>query len=164
MSVTMSVTWAGQRRRREATAHQRAEIDRAHVGHVRDVVVDGFLVEVVGVALLDRDGALRALAQAGAQPVAEVVGQQHGLAADDLDGALGAGRHAVATAVAQVLVDVHDLPHSHGRSLPSPCLSCRMRTILDIRVLFVKTILIPYWQQIRSSPHRRPHGSSNGKA
>jgi PAS domain S-box-containing protein len=30
-----------------------------------------------------------------------------------------------------------------------------MRSILDICVLFVKTILIPYWQQIRRNPQRR---------
>jgi len=91
-----------------------AAVGRAEVGHLRQVSLDGGLVELVGVTFGDRDGALGALAQAGAQAVAEVVRQQARLAADDLDGALGAGRHAVAAAVAEVLVDVHDLAHGHG--------------------------------------------------
>ena len=82
----------------------------------REVGHDRRLVEGDRLALDDGDGALRALAEAGAQAVAQGVGGEARLPVDERDGALGAGRDALAAAVALRLVDLDDLPE-HGGAL-----------------------------------------------
>jgi hypothetical protein len=52
--------------------------------------VHGGLVEFQSIAFLDGDSSLRAVAQAGAQPVAQVVAHQSCLAIDHADRPLGA--------------------------------------------------------------------------
>ena len=81
--------------------------DVCALGH--DVGHDLFFVIGLGFALLDMDGAQRAGADAGAQAVAEEVGDQAGLAVDELQGAFGAIGQALAAAVADLVVNADDL-------------------------------------------------------
>jgi hypothetical protein len=72
-------------------------------------------VEILGFALDDLQGVLGAFADAGAQAVAQVVGNHFGLAVDDLQGPFGAGDHAVAASVAAFFIDFNDLSgYFHG--------------------------------------------------
>ena len=71
--------------------------------------LDRLLVELVRLALLDGDRALRALAQARAEAVAVALADQPRLAVHDLDRALGAGVRALAAAGALRLVNLHNL-------------------------------------------------------
>jgi hypothetical protein len=70
---------------------------------------NGRLVEFIGFANLDMDGVLGAVAETGAQPIAEIVGYQARLAIDNLNGAFRAGRNTETATVAFVLVDVNDI-------------------------------------------------------
>jgi hypothetical protein len=74
-----------------------------------EVFFHGLLVEFGGGALLDEDGVLGAVAEAGAETVAEVVGQKSGLAVDDPDRPFGAGGYAEAAAVALVFIYFYDV-------------------------------------------------------
>jgi hypothetical protein len=76
----------------------------------------GGLVVLVGLALLHGDGSLGTLAQAGAQAVAQVLGQQSRFAIYQSNGPLGAGGDALTATVALLLVDCDDLPQCHGIS------------------------------------------------
>jgi CHASE2 domain-containing sensor protein len=80
-----------------------------------DVLHDLALAVRLGLALLDPDGAHRAFADAGPQPIAEQVADQARLAIDQLQGALGTVGNAIPAAVAQLRVDVND-PAFHGFS------------------------------------------------
>jgi hypothetical protein len=76
----------------------------------RQVLFHSDFVEFVGLALDYFDGVLGALAEAGAEPVAEVVGREHSLAVYHLDGPFGAGGDAESATVAFVLVDLNNFP------------------------------------------------------
>ena len=84
------------------------------------VLVHGLLVEFVGLALDDLQGPRGALAQAGAQAVAEHVLNELCLAVDDPDGPFRTGRHTLAAAVAEVLVDFDDLSFRFHIVFPNP--------------------------------------------
>ena len=81
--------------------------------HAGEVLLRFVFVEGGGLALLDGDGVLRAVAQAGAQAVAVDFTHQAGLAVDHRDRTLGAARHALAAAVALRLVDPDHLACRH---------------------------------------------------
>jgi hypothetical protein len=71
--------------------------------------VNLFLIEGIRFPLFDGKGALRALADAGAQAVAENIAHQFGLAVDDFNGFFGAARHAQTAAGALFFIDFDDL-------------------------------------------------------
>ncbi len=81
---------------------------------LRKVDHNGVLVEPVGVALDDRDGADVAVSDAGAETVAVAVADELRLAVNELNGTLGAGRDAITAPVAEFLVDLDDLTHGHA--------------------------------------------------
>ncbi len=90
-----------------------------HMG-LAQVLGDRALVELLSLALYDRDSVLRALAQAVPEAVAEGIRHELRLPADDLDRALLAGWHAQSAAVAFLFVDLDDLPQGLRRHGPSP--------------------------------------------
>jgi len=71
--------------------------------------LDGGFVELVSLALFNSYRIERAGSQAGAQPVAEILGQQFGLAVDNLDRAFGTIRNTQTAAGAFVFVNPDDL-------------------------------------------------------
>jgi hypothetical protein len=71
---------------------------------------DLFFVEGIRIPLLDGNGFPGAVAEAGAEPVAKVVGHKAGLAVHNLDGAFRTGRHAESAAVAFIFIDSDDIP------------------------------------------------------
>jgi hypothetical protein len=74
-----------------------------------------FLIKFISFALDDVKGVFRALADAGAQAVAEIVRHHFGLAVNDPDGAFGAGDNALAAAGAAFFIYLYDLSfHFHG--------------------------------------------------
>jgi hypothetical protein len=75
-----------------------------------EALLYGLLVERLCFPLLQPDGVLGAVAKARAKTVAEVVGDEPGLAIDDLDCTLRARRHALAAPVAPLRVYVNDQP------------------------------------------------------
>ena len=79
-----------------------------------EVLLHRVFIEVVGGAFFDVDGVFGAVAEAGAQAVAEVFGEEFGFAVDDLDRSLGAVGGAEAAAVALFLVDVNDFTGGLG--------------------------------------------------
>jgi len=85
---------------------------------------DRRLVEGGRLALDHLQRALRTLAQASTQAVAEDVADEPRLAVDEGDGALGAGGDALAAAVAARLVDLHDLA-DHSAPLIARAGPCR---------------------------------------
>ena len=86
-------------------------MDGRRLTDLLEVLIDGDFVELVGLALFDGDGILRAVAEACPKPVAEILGHQFRLAVDDLDGAFGTGGHTAAAAVAFIFIDLDDFTH-----------------------------------------------------
>ena len=87
------------------------------------------MAALLGRPFVDRDGALWADAEAVADAVTQVVGDQPGLAVVDDDGALGAHRNAVAATVALVFVDLDDGAVYQGhRNPPSMVPRCQHRS------------------------------------
>jgi hypothetical protein len=72
------------------------------------VFFHGFLVKLLGFALHDFQRAGGAFTHARPKAVAQVVGNDPGLAFDDRNGAFGTGNNALAAAVAEILVDFYD--------------------------------------------------------
>jgi hypothetical protein len=81
------------------------------------MTLDCFFVERLALPAGDRDGALRAVAETGAETVTVGVADQARGAIDDLDRAFGAGSDAVPAAVAQFLVNLHDVSYCHVQLL-----------------------------------------------
>jgi hypothetical protein len=96
-----------------------------------EVFFHGLLVEFGGGALLDEDGVLGAVAEAGAEAVAEVVGEESGLAVDDPDRPFGTSRNAEAAAVALVFVDFYDVA-IHGVLLKNSKFKSIMKYGVDV--------------------------------
>jgi hypothetical protein len=80
----------------------------------RQVLLYGALVECVRFTLDYADGIPGAVAQAGSQPVAEIIGGKDRLAVDYFDGAFRAGGDAESAAVTFVLVYMYDLSFHFG--------------------------------------------------
>ena len=76
------------------------------------------LIEIGRLALDDGQGAGRALAKAGAKPVAQHVGGQFGLAVDDAERPFDTRWHALTAAIAEFFVYFDDVPNGHKRILP----------------------------------------------
>jgi hypothetical protein len=76
---------------------------------IRQVFCHRLLVELLGLPLDDRDGVLGAFTQAGAQPIAEVVGGEDRLAVNDPYGPFGAGRDTEPASVTSILIYPNDL-------------------------------------------------------
>jgi hypothetical protein len=70
---------------------------------------DRLFVEGFRFPHFDAEGPLRTLPQACPEPIAQLVGDQLGLAVNDLEGTLVAGRNAHAATVTFLLVDDDDL-------------------------------------------------------
>ncbi len=77
-------------------------------------MLDGVIVEVIGGSFFDADGVFGAMAEAGSEAVAEVIGDEFGFAVDEADSAFGAVWDAEAAAVAFILVDVDDFSGGFG--------------------------------------------------
>ena len=75
----------------------------------RDIGHDAHLVIGFGLTFFDADGAQRAGADAGAQSVAEKVGDQPGLVVDELQRPFGTIGQALSAAIAYVLVNENDI-------------------------------------------------------
>lgn len=75
------------------------------------MVLDCLLIERIAFPLLDGDGFLRTLAQAGAKPIAIAFADEAGFAIYDLNGSFSAGDHAVATAIAFLFIYLDHLSH-----------------------------------------------------
>lgn len=90
----------------------------------------GLLVEAVRFAALDRDRALRTMAQTCPKPVTQPVRDQLRLAVNDPDGTFLAGGNAETAAVALVLVDRHDFAN-HGVPFPKATDGLSVRLILS---------------------------------
>lgn len=75
--------------------------------------VNGTFVVCVGFPLLDGDGTLRTIAQAGAQAVTKIFTDQAGLAVNDPYRAFGARRNTEPATVTEFLVDPNNLPNRH---------------------------------------------------
>ena len=91
---------------------------RRRGGFLMQMLFHGGFFEIIGVPLDDGDGIPGTIAQAGPQPVAQVVGGNLRLAAYDLYGALGARRDAKPAAVALLLVYLHDFSDHLLKLLP----------------------------------------------
>jgi hypothetical protein len=83
------------------------------------VFLHRLFVELIGLSLLDGDGIHGTVSEAGAQSIAQVIGEQPGLAVDDLDRAFGTGRNTKAAAVAFFLIYFYDLSFHRKDSNPS---------------------------------------------
>jgi hypothetical protein len=80
------------------------------------VFLHRLFIEFIGHPLLDGDGIHGTVSEAGAQAIAQVVGDQPCLAVDDPNGAFGTGRNAEAAAVAFFLIYFYYF--SFHRTLP----------------------------------------------
>jgi hypothetical protein len=69
----------------------------------------GIFIKLVGCPLDNRDGVLRALAEACPQPVTEVIGGKYRLAVNDLYGPFRAGWDAETAAVASLPIYLDNL-------------------------------------------------------
>jgi len=98
-----------------ATAKPRARPWDLSTACVSTRPADGLLVERLSRSVFDCDRAPRALAQAVAQPVAEVLTCQPGLPIDDPNRPLGTAWHAQTTAVTLVTVDLYNLSCCQSR-------------------------------------------------
>ena len=73
--------------------------------------LDCGFVKFFGLTFDDLQGPGRAGTEAGAEPVAELVGHQSGLAVDDPQGAFRAIGYALAAAIAQFFIDLDNFPY-----------------------------------------------------
>jgi hypothetical protein len=73
-----------------------------------EVLFDSRLIKLRGIPLDDGDGILRAVAETGAETIAEVISREPCLAVDNGDGAFGAGRHAQSATIAFFFVNLNN--------------------------------------------------------
>ena len=79
-----------------------------------EMCFDSGLVKLIRFAFFYSDGIERAIAEAGAEAVTEVVGNQAGFAVDNLDGAFGTGRDTESAAVAFLFIDLDHFANHIG--------------------------------------------------
>ncbi len=74
------------------------------------VVFYGGFIKLIGFTLDDLDGILGTMSEAGTETVAEIIGDQLGLAINDLNSTFGAGRHTKPATITLVLIYNYDFP------------------------------------------------------
>jgi hypothetical protein len=79
-----------------------------------EMIFDSNLIKFIRLAFYYGDGIERTISQAGAEAVAEVVGNQARFAVDNLDGTLGTGWHAESAAVAFLFIDFNHFANHIG--------------------------------------------------
>ena len=77
------------------------------------VLLDQFLVKLSGFALVDCDGILGTVSQAGAKTIAEFISDDFRLAVHYLQSAFRTMRNALTTAIALLFVDVYHVTYCH---------------------------------------------------
>jgi hypothetical protein len=82
-----------------------------------EVLFNRRLIKLLSIPLDDGDGILRAVAETGAETIAEIISREPGLAVDNSDGPFGAGRHAHSAAVAFFFVNLDNFSDHDRYSL-----------------------------------------------